>query len=185
MNTRMTTDAGWIFRRAGWRESATLLAAAWLVPVLVHLVPWSGPRPLGVCLLPVFWTTFVAVYFYGALPGLAVGLVTPVINLLLTGLPALAAVGSMSFEVAGFALGASLLVARWPRFRFSAPLAYVAAKAAVIAIRFVVPVFGETENPLHHFARSMQNGAAGLAVLAAINALLVAFGPGAAAGEKP
>ena len=166
-----------MFRRAGWRASAALMAAAWLVPVLVHLVPWSGPRPLGVYLLPVFWTTFVAVYLFGALPGLVVGLVTPVVNLLVTGLPVLAAVAAMSLELAGFALLAALLVARWPTLRFSAPLAYVAAKAAVIAVRFALPVFGETENPLHHFARSMQNGAAGLVVLIVLNALLVALAP--------
>jgi len=58
-------------RIAGWRETAVLAVVAWLVPFLVHLIPWAGARPLGVYMLPVFWTTFVAVYFYGALAGLA------------------------------------------------------------------------------------------------------------------
>ncbi|MDB6115969.1 MAG: hypothetical protein JWQ62_2914, partial [Lacunisphaera sp.] len=53
-------------RAAGWRETTILLAAAGLVPFLVHLLPWSGHRPLGVYVLPVFWTTFIALYFRGA-----------------------------------------------------------------------------------------------------------------------
>ncbi len=130
-----------VSKTAGWRETAALAVVAWLVPLLVHLAPWSGTRPLGVYVLPVFWTTFVAVYFYGALPGLAVGLVTPLVNLALTGLPALASVGSMGLEVAFFSLGAALVVSRWPAFWFPAPLAWLAAQALVVGGEVLVPVF--------------------------------------------
>ena len=182
----MTTRARTVFvlPRVGWRETTVLLAAAWLMPVLVHHIPWDGHRPLGVYLLPVFWVTFVALYFHGLALGLLVGLVTPAINLLLTGLPAFMSVGTMSLEVALFAVLAALLVVRWPGFRLAAPLAYLAAKAAAILIEFVIPAFGETEAPLSHLARSAQNGLAGLAVLAAINILLVAFYPKTDAWEK-
>jgi hypothetical protein len=173
-----------VLPRAGWRETSVLLAAAWLVPVLVHVIPWDGDRPLGVYLLPVFWMTFVALYFHGALLGLLVGLVTPIANLLVTGLPAAKSVGMMSLEVAFFAVIAAWAVARWPNSRLTAPLAYVLAKAAAIMVEFVVPAFGETENPLAHLARSTQNGLAGLAVLAVINVLLVAFCPKTDAWEK-
>src|SRR4051812_50155412 len=76
-----------VFKRPRLQEAAVLLALAWAVPFLVHLIPSSGARPLGVYLLPMFWTAFVAVYFYGAVMGLAVGLVAPAINLMVTGLP--------------------------------------------------------------------------------------------------
>src|SRR5512141_2305160 len=102
--------------RINWRETTALLVAAWLVPLLVHLLPWSGPRPLGAYLLPVFWTTFLAVYFRGALLGLLVGLVTPVINLLFAGLPALASTSPLGLEVAGFVLVAAWLLRRRPGF---------------------------------------------------------------------
>ena len=69
------------FKKAGLRETAVLLALAWLVPFAIHLVPWSGGRPLGAYLLPVFWTMLVAVYFYGPVSGLLVGLFAPVLNL--------------------------------------------------------------------------------------------------------
>jgi hypothetical protein len=170
--------------RAGWRESTVLLVVAALVPLLVHLLPWSGHRPLGVYVLPVFWTTFVAVYFRGAALGLAVGLITPLLNLLLTGLPVSATIGVMSLEVAGFVPVAALLVALWPGFRLAAPLAWVAAKAVAILVQAFIPAFNETEGVLAHLARSTQNGLAGLAVLLLINGLLVAYYPKTDEWEK-
>ena len=163
--------------RAGWRESTVLLAVAALVPFLVHLLPWSGHRPLGVHVLPVFWTTFVAIYFRGAAMGLAVGLVTPLLSLLLTGLPVSTTIGSMSLEIACFVPVAALLVARRPGFWFAAPLAWVAAKGLAITAQQFIPAFNETENVGRHLARSVQNGLGGLAVLLVINVLLVAFYP--------
>jgi hypothetical protein len=176
MRSSLTTETDWLLRKTGWRPVAVLLAAAWLVPVLIHLVPWAGSRPLGVHLLPVFWTTFVAVYFYGAWPGLLVGLVTPGVNLLITGLPAMSSAGAMSLEVAAFALIAAGMVNRWPGNRLAAPLAYAAAKGMVIALIWVCAA-GEAENPLRHLARSAQNGAAGLVVLGGINVLLARLCP--------
>ena len=62
-NSTTFSPAGTTDRKAGLRETAALLFVAWLVPFAVHLVPWSGDRPLGAYLLPMFWTAFVAVYF--------------------------------------------------------------------------------------------------------------------------
>lgn len=170
--------------RAGWRETTVLLVVAGLVPFIIHLLPWSGHRPLGVYVLPVFWTTFLAVYFRGALTGLLVGLVTPLINLLVTGLPVSLTVGSMSLEVIFFVLAASLLVRRWPGFLAAAPLAWVAAKGLAITVQYFIPAFAERDYPWQHLARSTQNGLAGLAVLAAINLLLVKFYPKTDEWEK-
>jgi hypothetical protein len=62
------------------KETTVLLALAWLIPLAIHLVPWSGARPLGAYLLPMFWATFVAVYFFGAGLGVVVGLLGGVIG---------------------------------------------------------------------------------------------------------
>jgi hypothetical protein len=167
----------YFFRNVGWREGAALVVVAWLVPFLVHLIPWGGARPLGVYVLPIFWTTFLAVYFYGALPGLAIGLVTPLLNLALTGLPALRMAGNMGMEVAFFVGAAAWLAGRWPAFWLAAPLAWVAAKALAITVQFLVPAFEYSGQPLQHLMRSTQNGLAGLGVLLVINLLLVVFYP--------
>jgi hypothetical protein len=171
-------------RAAGWRETTILLATAWLVPFLVHLLPWSGHRPLGVYVLPVFWTTFVALYFRGAVLGLLVGLVTPVVSLMVTGLPGSTTIGSMALEVGLFTLAAVLLVRRWPGFVFAAPLAWIIGKGLAIVVQNFIPAFAEYETPWAHLARSTQNGLAGLAMLVAINVLLVKFYPKTDAWEK-
>jgi hypothetical protein len=173
-----------IAKPVGLREGAILVAAAWLVPLLVHLIPWAGPRPLGVYLLPVFWTTFIALYFYGALPGLAVGLVAPVVNLALTGSPALSSVGMMSLEITVFVTVAGLLVNRWPGFWLAAPLAWLLTKAGVIAGQYLVPAFNYSDSPGQHILRSTQNALTGLGVLAVIHWLLVAFYPWGDAWER-
>lgn len=173
-----------VTKAVGWREGTILVAIAWLVPFLIHLVPWTGARPLGVYVLPVFWTTFIAVYFYGALPGLAIGLVTPLVNLALTGLPAFRMAGFMGMEVALFVAMAAPLVGRWPGFWFSAPLAWIGAKTLALALQFLIPAFGYTGNPVIHLGRSTQNALVGLAVLAVINGLLVRFYPKTDPWEK-
>ena len=170
--------------RVRWRETTVLLVVAGLVPFLVHLLPWSGHRPLGVYVLPVFWTTFLAVYFRGAVTGLLVGLVTPLINLLVTGLPVSLTVGSMCLEVIFFVLAASWLVRRWPGLWLAAPLAWVAAKGLAVTVQNFIPVFAEHDYPWQHLARSTQNGLAGLVVLAVINLLLAKFYPKTDEWEK-
>ena len=139
---------------------------------------------MGVYVLPVFWTTFLAVYFRGAVTGLLVGLVTPLINLLVTGLPVSLTVGSMGLEVVFFVLGAAWLVRCWPGLMLAAPLSWVAAKGLAIGVQYFIPAFAEHDYPWQHLARSTQNGLAGLVVLTAINILLVKIYPQTDVWEK-
>lgn len=163
--------------RASWRETAVLMAVAWLVPLLVHLVPWAGPRPIGVYLLPAFWTALVAVYLYGARVGVVVALVTPAVNFFATGLPVSPHLGLTSLELAAFALLAAGAVRRWPTAWFIAPLAYVPAKALSVTVAWLVPVFADTRPPLVHLLASTQNALAGLAVMLGVNLALVKLLP--------
>lgn len=150
-----------------------LLAVAWLVPFLVHVLPWSGARPLGAHLLPMFWATFVAVYFYGLRVGLLTGLFAPVINLIATGLPALQFLSVLAFELVVFAVFAWVMVSRKRSFWLTAPLGYVVAKICSSTVQLLVAPFGDLGEPLRFFLGSLQNGLAGLAVLALINFGLV------------
>ena len=120
--------------RATWREAAVLLLASWLVPVLIHLLPALGHRENGVYLIPAFWAAFVAVYFYGSALGVVVALVTPLINLMLTGLPAAGWVGPMSLELVAYTLTCAWLLRRWGTLWLIAPFAYIPAKAFALAI---------------------------------------------------
>jgi len=74
---------------------------AWLIPFLVHLVPWTEPRPLGL-LAARFWATFVAVIFTAS-PPLADGLIFTAITA--GDRPALGNhFGATSFELVTFVL---------------------------------------------------------------------------------
>jgi hypothetical protein len=165
------------FKKAGLRETAVLLALAWLVPLLVHLLPWAGERPLGAYLLPMFWTAFVAVYLYGAAMGVVVGLFASAVNLLVTGLPALPLLSVLSLELAVFALVSAWAVRRTPRLLLIAPLAYGVAKLASTGLVIVVPGIAAGAAPGAFLVGSLTAAAAGLVVLAAINAALIRWYP--------
>jgi hypothetical protein len=176
----ITTSSSEVFKRPGVRETTVLLALAWAVPFLVHLVPWSGARPLGVYLLPMFWTAFVATYFYGGVMGLAVGLFAPAMNLVVTGLPAGKYTAEASLELTVFAFAVAWAVARWPRFILIAPLGYVAARLAWaewLALTDPAVQVADVASAGRTVLRALVNGLAGLIVLAAINVALVWFYP--------
>ena len=128
MNSPATTTQAGVFKKLTVREALVLLVLAWLVPFLVHLVPWSGARPLGAYVLPVFWATFVAVYFYGTAAGLMTGLFAPALNLLVTGQPEWRMFGSISLELVVFVLATTWAVRQAPRIWVWAPLGYMLAK---------------------------------------------------------
>jgi len=159
--------------RIGWGGAAGLLVAAWLLPFLVHLMPWAGPRPAGVSLLPAFWTAFVAVNFCDLGLAFLVALAMPAVSLCVTGLPAAQWLGSMSVELVGYVLAASWLVRRWPRFWLSAPLAYLPAKLLAIAVGLAVPALRDGRSPWAHLVDAVSNGFPGLMVLLLINLALV------------
>jgi len=177
MTSLATTSPAGVFKKLTVREAAVLLALAWLVPFLVHLAPWSGARPLGAYLLPVFWATFIAVYFYGAAAGLLTGLLVPAISLAVTGLPAWRAVGSMSLELIVFVLATTWAVRRAPGFWLLAPLGYLVAKTVSALLLSAATTLGSAAAAGHFLAHMLVGGAAGLVVLALINGALVKFYP--------
>ena len=145
-----------------------LLGLAWLMPFLVHLVPWAGERPLGAYVLPMFWAPLVAAYFYGRWAAVGVGLFAPAVNLAVTGLPAAGMLGMLSVEIGLFAILATGAIARWPRFVLTAPLAYGAAKLLTGVGGWLI---------LGRSPSVAAGGIVGLAILAGINVALVMFYP--------
>jgi len=162
---------GRVFEKPAVRSTALLLAIAWAIPFLLHMVPppLLGAAPLGAFLLPMFWAAFIAVYLYGLGIGLVVGLFSPFLNLLITGFPVAAQMRFRMLELAIFVL-LSWLVLRNPRLRkfwLIAPLAFIATKALTAAILATgVTLFGNAHAPL---LDAITTGVPGLLVLAAIN----------------
>jgi len=166
-----------VFKKATWRETSVLLAVAWFVPFAVHLVPWSGPLPLGAHLLPMFWTTFVGAYLFGARIAVLTGLFAPAINLLVTGLPALAFLAGMSVELTDFALAAAWAVSRFPRVPVIAPLAFVGVNLLVTLVRLLWAGGPATGNVGAALSHAVVGGGVGLAALVLINFALIRLCP--------
>jgi hypothetical protein len=177
MTSLATTAPAGVFKKFTLRDAAVLLALAWLAPFLVHLVPWAGARPLGAYLLPVFWATFVAVYFYGLTGGLLTGLFAPAVNLFVTGLPAWRSFGTMGLELVVFALVTTWAVRQSPRFWLWAPLGYFVAKTVAALLLSAPAVVGRPDAAGYFFTHLVVGGAAGLVVLTLINFALVRFYP--------
>ena len=177
MNSLATPSVSGVFRKVTAREATVLLAIAWLIPFLVHLAPWGGARPLGAYLLPIFWATFVAVYFYGAGAGLLTGLFAPAVNLLVTGLPDWKSFGVAGVEVVIFVLFATWLVRRAPRGWWWAPLGYLAARIGAALLLSAPATFGSLNAAASFLEHVLVGGVAGLVVLALINLSLVKYYP--------
>ena len=175
-NDVQTVPAVASFKRAGVKETVVLLAIAWMIPFLVHVLPWSGEIPLGAHLLPMFWAAFASVYLFGLRIGLLVGLFAPVMNLVVTGFPVSRWQMVLGFELIVFAVTAWWLVRRTPRLWFLAPASYLAAKAASTLVHMTVAPFGDIGSPSAFWIESLLNGLPGLVILLAINlALIIAY----------
>ena len=160
------------FRRLTVRDAAVLLAIATTAPLFVHMLPSWDAAPLGAHLLPMFWATFVAAYFYGGTVGVFTGLVSPLINMLITALPAWSMVAALGCELAVFALVSAWLVRRAPGSWYPAPLAAVAAILSCSALQAVLPIFGPVFSGRLPVA-SLVAGLPGIILLGAINFFLV------------
>ena len=184
MTSLAPTAPASVFRKVTVRDAVILLAMAWLVPFLIHLVPWSNPRPLGAYLLPAFWSTFVAVYFFGIGAGLLTGLFMPVLNFLLTGLPASSFFGRMSLELVLFVLVTAWAIRSAPRFWLWAPVGYFVAKTVSALLLSAAEIIGRPGAAGYFFAHILIGSGAGLIVLDVINGELVKFCPKAGGGKR-
>lgn len=158
-----------------WQGTVSLMIVAWLLPFVVHALPWDGERPLGAHLLPACWAAFVAVYLYGVGGGLVVALSVPAVKLFAAGQPMFDHAGLLVLELAVFSGFAALALHRWPALRLTAPLAWVLAKGVIM---LVVPVLGGAVAPAtDFFLVALITALPGLAVLLALNAALVQLLP--------
>lgn len=82
------------------------------LPQLCHLVPMGGPT-----LLPIYFFTLIAAYKFGFRVGLLTALLSPVINHLLFGMPAAAALPVLLIK-SGLLAGAAAFAARYTKKMF-------------------------------------------------------------------
>ena len=113
-------------RSLEFRSAATWLAAALFVvgnvalPQLFHLVPQGGPT-----WLPIYFFTLVGAYKYGWRVGLLTALASPVVNSLLFGMPAAAALPAIVLKSVLLALAAGYAARRFRKITLPLLLAVV------------------------------------------------------------
>ncbi|MCG2783848.1 MAG: hypothetical protein L6461_01960 [Anaerolineae bacterium] len=142
----------------------------WLLPLLVHIVPLTGPVPVGARLLPIFYAPLLAAWIFHPAVGLFASLLMPFINHAFTGMPTLPMTVLLSLELIVFSFGLLLNKKYWPRLPL-APLAFVAGKvisAILLVFVAVVPV-----SPWAYLVSSVQNALPGLLILLVLHLALV------------
>jgi hypothetical protein len=114
------------------------LAAALVLPYLVHLLPADGGPPQGARLLPIFVAALVLSLRGTVVPALAVAASAPLLNRVLTGMPAGPMLPTLTVELLVFTALLLAAVRAVPRAApYLGPLAYLAA--AVVTRQLLVP----------------------------------------------
>lgn len=151
------------------KTTLVVLVATLLLPMLVHLIPATGPIPVGARLLPMFYAPFIAIVFFRLHVGLIAGMLAPVINHLLTGKPAWPIVGLLSTELVIFAIIAFLLIKINPIRWVAAPFAYLGTKIVSAGLLVLLPMWLPGQLPIDFALTSIENGWVGIFVLLLLN----------------
>ena len=112
------------------------------LPQLCHLVPMGGPT-----LLPIYFFTLIAAYKFGFRVGLLTALLSPVINHLLFGMPAAAALPVLLIK-SGLLAGAAAFAARYTK-----KISLVALLGVILAYQVIGTAFewaGRTRFPYRY-----------------------------------
>jgi len=143
------------------KETVIILAAAVIFPFIMHLFPSSDGIPWGERLLPMFYAPFIAVVLLRPHAGIIAAVLAPILNSLITGLPAAGKIPIISLRLLLFIAVAHLIISRRKRFWLAAPLAYLAAM-------LVSGIFLGSG-----FLNRMADSFSGIVVLLALNIYLV------------
>lgn len=104
------------------------LGIALALPFLVHVLPTAGGPPAGARLLPIFFASLVLVLRGAPWAALAVAALAPLLNRLVTGMPAGPMLPTLLLELTVFTALLIVAVRLAPRIaRFLAPVAYLGA----------------------------------------------------------
>lgn len=155
-------------------QSTVVISLAFLLPFMVHLIPFSGEIPLGARFLPIFYAPLLAAFWNLRTAGVAT-IAMPFVNLLTTGNPPSNFALIMTLEVAVFLLLAWKLKTVNKINIITGPLSYLGAKVVSSIILGITLFLGYTQiAPLDFALNSILNGIPGIIVMFIISYFLVA-----------
>ncbi|MBN2415645.1 ECF transporter S component [bacterium] len=155
--------------------SGLFIALGVLLPLLFHSVG------LGPVFLPMFWPVAAAGFFLAPGPALFVGMCTPFLSLLLTGMPPVPMVYKMVMELAVLGAVVSAVRTRLPYGRLPTLLIAICAAelTGIAGSALLAPLLGLP--PALYAAGGLVRSLPGIAVMLILLPLLLArFGPAAA-----
>ena len=121
-----------------------------LLPIIVHLIPFSGSQPLGAYLLPMFIAPLVAAFYVSPVGLIFAAILAPIINHALTGMPQVPMLYFVTSELIIFSMIVIWFVQKKKMFLGFSALALVVAKLIVIVPKILImnggfdlPVLGQ------------------------------------------
>jgi hypothetical protein len=130
--------------------TALTLAGMVLLPIIVHLIPFSGSYPLGAYLLPMFIAPLVAAFYVSPIGLVLAAILAPMINNALTGMPQAPILYFVTAELILFSMLAFWIVQKEKTFLGFSALAFLIAKLVVMVPKililngsFVLAAFGQ------------------------------------------
>ena len=174
------------FVTASWAaEIGIFIALTLLFPFLIHVIPVPEDSRLGARLLPMFYAPLLAALLGRPRTALIVAVVAPWLNWLLTGHPRPASGLLMTLQLLAFVGVVRALLARLgPRWFLALP-AYLAAMLLAALVATVVPPLIGGAAAWSWLAQSVVRSLPGVAVLVALNWLVVRLYPPGPSGGPP
>jgi len=152
-----------------------LLAVGLLLPMVFHsLFGALGGRTL----LPMHYAVLLGGLLLGPVAGVFLGVATPLLSTLMTGMPAIAILPPMAVELAVYGLVAGVSRRSWRLTAFwSLLLAMMAGRIALgLAVAVLGPSIGLKAEPVAYVVAAIATGLPGIAVQVVVIPLLLARG---------
>lgn len=118
--------------------TALTLTGMVLLPISVHLIPFSGLQPLGAYLLPMFVAPLVAAFYVSPLGLFLAAILAPIINNALTGMPQVPMLYFVTSELILFSMIVFWIVQKEKTFFGFSALAFLVAKLVVMVPRILI-----------------------------------------------
>jgi hypothetical protein len=144
----------------------------WLLPALIHLLPFAGATPLGAYYLPIFVGPFLAAWLFDPFVAVAASLLMPMLNHTVTGMPNLKMTLILTLELVVFSLTVSSL-RTWKSLRYYiAAFAVLVAKLCSLALVALFPALSLLPS-LGFFVQSVVTALPGIVLLTLLNVAMV------------
>jgi hypothetical protein len=153
-------------------QTAVVLGATMILPMLVHLLPNINGQISGAVLLPIFFAPMIAAFLYKKHVAIFAGIFAPLLNFLIMGRPAPEMVITLGFEVVLFVLALSWLKNSRFILYLAAPLAYLISSLLVVG---GLSILGNLTNPISFWLNSTVIAIPGITLLGLLNVVILKF----------